>query len=93
MQKRNTMYYKLMQQHNSKQDYFLLVSFASSITQRDAMSYDTLCAITPTMLESAVAKFELLYNAENSIDVTSASVAKMLQKHFKQQEQEAASYF
>ena len=85
MQKVNTLFYKLVPQHNVKQAYFLLVSCESTITHRTAMQYVTLCAITERMLNNALSALQAQYSTEHMCNVTSDSVAKTLHKLFEQQ--------
>jgi hypothetical protein len=83
MQAINTMYYKVFaqKQHNA---FTLCITFNAHVafTQRSAACYVTLCNITQSMLQAAVARMQQQHNAVSVQDCTNASTYKVLQKLF-----------
>lgn len=78
----STMFFKVVAQHNSNSDFFLLAGFEATMTHKTAERSSTLCCPTRDSLASAVAKIAKDLKATEVKDATLASVQKQLEKRF-----------
>ncbi len=82
----STMFFKVVPQHNSNSDFFLLASFESKMTDKTAERSSTLCAPTREGLATAVARLAKDLRATEVKDSTADAVKKQLEKRFVAQE-------
>jgi len=80
----STLYYKLFAQHNAQHAYTLCVSFNahSTLTQRNALQFATLCDITQHALQSTLQRLQQQHNAQQLCNLTSSAVSKKLARYF-----------
>lgn len=79
MQNTATLFIKVVPQRVQR-SYFLLCDFQPSVTHASAISYVTLTDITQESLQRAIQDMQTLHKAGCISNVTSAAVAKKLQK-------------